>query len=188
MADNTASNVGIGTAGKVYIAPAGTAAPADAVATLASAYENFGYISTDGVTLSENTSSNNLDSWGGQTVRVLKTSYSETFTFTPIEINEVVLKAMYGDNQVTTTVDSQTGVTKIVALHKNVNLPEVVIVIDTVESDTVKRRYVMSNAQLTERGDATHDGTGASGREMTYTANPNSSGVTCTELVAIYED
>lgn len=181
---NVSSNVGVGSAGVIYIAPKGTALPTDATTALDEAFKEFGFISEDGVTISEDTDSESIPSWGGKTVRVESTKYTETVAFTPIECNEVVAKATYGDDAV--TVSQKEGGTLIATKHGiTKTMPAVCVVIDTVESETTKKRYCAGNAQVTERGDLEMDGTSAVGRELTYTCNADAEGVTMYEYAYI---
>lgn len=182
MNDNVSSLVGVGAAGKVYVAPKGTALPTSASADL-TGFENFGYISADGVTISGSDSSSSIYAWGGDSVRVISTEHTETVAFTPIEINETVLKQTYGDDNVTVTSSQDTTV--IAARHTGVMLPEVVIVVDAIPATGMKSRYVLPLAQLTERGDAALTGTDIQGRQLTYTGNADGNGVTCYEYVEI---
>lgn len=185
MADNNSSLVGIGAAGKVYVAPKGTSLPTDASTQLSASYENFGYISSDGVTVADSDSSQSITAWGGDTVRTILTEHTETISFTPIEINEVVLEQTYGADNVTVATVGDT--TTIASKHKGQTMPEVVIVVEAIPASNMKARYVMPLAQLTERGDASMTGTDIQGRQMTYTGNADSSGVTCYEYVEITE-
>ena len=177
MAENTTSNVGVGAAGKVYVAPKGTAAPTDASTALPAAWMNLGIISEDGITIAEDSDTTDINAWPPTgVVRTIKTKYKETAVFSPIEINEAVLKQLYGDAQVTV----KSG--KIVAKHTGKDLPEVCLCIDVIHSDTVKGRYFAPLAQLTKKGEQALSGSDPSGREMTYSCNPDSTGVTIYEF------
>lgn len=186
MNDNISSLVGIGAAGKVYVAPKGTSLPSDASSALDAAFENFGYISSDGVTISNSDSTSNIVAWGGDNVRVISTEHTETVSFTPIEINQTVLEQTYGASNVSVTTSGDTTV--IASKHTGATLPEVVIVVDAIPASGMKARYVFPLAQLTERGDASLTGTDIQGRQMTYTGNADSDGVTCYEYVEIAEE
>lgn len=178
MADNDTSKVSVGAAGKVYIAPKGTTAPTDASTALPAAWKNLGIISEDGITIAEDADTTDINAWPPTgVVRTIKTSYKETAAFTPIETNEEVLKQLYGEANVNVSSDG-----KIVSKHTAKDLPEVCLCIDVVHSDTVKGRYFAPLAQLTERGDLELTGADASGRELTYTCNPDAEGTTIYEF------
>lgn len=61
--DPTEVLLGLNNGPGIFIAPASTPPPADTVAPWASPWDALGYISGDGVTLSSNTSSDNLTPW-----------------------------------------------------------------------------------------------------------------------------
>ena len=185
---NDATNVGVGfpdVDGAIFIAPSGTAVP-EALALLGdlpAAYEGFGYVSTDGVTIAEDSETSEIQAWGGKTVKVVQTKYKETAAFTPIEVNKVVLAEQYGEDNVTTQTVTSTDNNKysvIVAKHRGVTLPEKVLVIKTAPSDEMVIIYVAEHAQLTERDDLALDGENAQGRQMTYTCNAGPDGTTIT--------
>ena len=183
---NDASNVGVGMPdvdGAIFVAPAGTAVPtaAELLGDLGSSFKAFGYVSTDGVTVSEDGETKELTAWGGKTIKVIQTSFKETATFTPIEINETVLKEQYGEGNVATSeVKTSDGKAyKVIeSKHKGATLPSKVLVIKTCPTDDMVVVYVAQNAQLTERGDLALDGKDAQGRQMTYTCNADSDGNT----------
>lgn len=177
---NNAAYVGVGkpqVGGAVWIAPAGTALPNDASTPLAKTYQLFGYISEDGVVISEERNSESLTAWGGDTVATLQTSYTETFAFTPIEINPVVAAAEYGDDNVEVTAG------KMTIVHNSASIPEKVIVIETVPNSGTVDRFVVPRAKLTEKGDQTLTDSDPMGRECTYTALPDESGNTAYEYI-----
>ena len=183
MAENNSAHVGIGAAGKVYIAPAGTTVPTTASGTLDNAFQNVGYISDAGVVISETGDSQDIGSWGGQVVKTIKTTFKEVAKFTPIQVDATVIQAMYAD----VTVNTANGVTTITAKHNNADLPPVVVVIDCLPNDITKTRYIATNAQLTTRGDASLTGTAVQGRELEYTCNPGADGTTITSITEITE-
>ena len=102
---NDATSVGVGkpkVTGAIFVAPVGTPLPTDATTALNEAFECIGYVSEDGVTIEEERDTEDMVAWGGDTVYTSQTTYSETFSFTPIEVNPVVAKMEYGDANVET--------------------------------------------------------------------------------------
>lgn len=177
---NNASYVGVGkpkVGGAVYIAPLGTTAPTDASTELDPAFELFGYISEDGVTVTEERDSENIAAWGGDTVYTSQTSYTESFAFTPIEINPVVAAAEYGDDNVEVTAG------KMTIKHNSNEIPEKMIVIETIPNSGTVDRFFVPKAKLTEKGDLTLTDSDPMGRECTYTALPDASGNTAYEFI-----
>lgn len=182
MATMNAAEVTVGSAkstGAIYTAATTTALPTDATTAL-SGYTLLGYTSEDGVTISESTSSEAIRAWEGRAeVYNVITEYTESVSFTPIQCNADVAKLTWGDDAV--TVDSQTGA--ITCNHSGATLEPVHIVIETAPREGIVKRYCMK-AQLTERGEITMDGTQVDGRQLTFNALADNSGVTMVEYTA----
>lgn len=178
---NNASFVGVGkpkVGGAVFIAPIGTEAPTDATTPLNEAFKLLGYISEDGVTITEERDSENITAWGGDTVYTTQTSYTETFAFTPIEVNPVVARSQYGDDNVSVTAG------KMTVKHNSSEIPEKMLVIETVPNSSTVDRFFVPRAKLTEKGDQTLNDSDPMGRESTYTAMPDSDGNTAYEFIS----
>lgn len=179
---NDASSVGVGkpkVTGAVFIAPITAALPTNATDELPDEYECIGYVSEDGFTVSEERDNEDIPAWGGDTVYTSQTSYTESFSFTPIEINPVVAKMQYGDENVTVTAGAMTVV------HNSKELPAKHLVVDTVPNSKTVSRLVVPLAKLTEKGDLTFNDSDPVGRESTFTAQPDESGNTAYEYHAI---
>lgn len=177
---NNASYVGVGkpkVGGAVYIAPLGTTAPTDASTPLNEAFQLLGYISEDGVTITEERDSENIAAWGGDTVYTTQTSYTESFAFTPIEVNPVVAAAEYGSDNV------EVSAGKMTITHNGSEIPAVMIVIETVPNSGTVDRFFVPNAKLTEKGDQTLTDSDPMGRECTFTALPDATGNTAYEFI-----
>lgn len=182
MATMNAAEVGIGAAavtGAIWVAPQGTALPTDASTALASAYNLLGFTSDAGVTISESRTNQAIRAWEGRTeVYNAVTEYTESVSFTPIQLNADVAKLTWGNDNVVVTTN------KLTVKHTAEALSPVVIVIETVPRDNIVKRYC-GTFQLTERGDATLDGTQVEGRELTFNAIADSNGVTMYEYTAV---
>lgn len=179
---NDVSSVAVGkpkVGGAVFIAPIGSTAPTDATTALDEAFECLGYISEDGVVVTEERDSETIPAWGGDTVATVQTSYTETFAFTPIEVNPVVAAAEYGDGNVEVTAG------KMTVKHNSEELPEKILVIETVPNSKTVDRFVVPRAKLTEKGDLTMADSEPMGRECTFTALPDGSGNTAYEYMTI---
>lgn len=181
MATMNAAEVTVGSAaatGAIWVAPKGTSLPTDATTALGSAFELLGFTSDAGVTISESSSSQAIRAWEGRMeVYNVRTEYTESIAFTPIQCNETVAKLMWGDDAVTAATGSLT------IEHHGKTLEPVCIVIETTPRDNIVKRFCMT-AQLTERGDAAMDGTQVDGRQLTFNAIADSDGVTMYEYTA----
>ena len=181
MATMNVNEVTVGSAaatGAIWVAPKGTTLPTDATTTLPAAWKLLGFTSDAGVSISESASNQSIIAWEGRTeVYNVRTEYVEQISFTPIQANAEVARLCFGSAAVVT------GNGTIEVRHHGATLEPVCIVIETVPRDGVKKRYC-GTFQLTERGAATLDGTQVDGRQLTFNAVPDSSGVTMYEFTS----
>lgn len=153
------SNLGIGKGregGYACIAPAGTDPTAfidvsktlaDLCGTTSSALKSLGYISEDGVTVSADIDTDDVSDWGGSVIASPMSSYGESVEVTFLESRDTVLKAIYGEDNVTTSAGTTTvrHNTKFNGSH--------LFIFDAVVSDTKVKRIVIPNGIIVERDD-----------------------------------
>ena len=185
---NKAENVSVGkpkVGGAIFRAPAGTALPTDAKSALNAAFASVGYISDSGVVNSNSPSSDSIKAWGGDTVGNYQTEKPDTFKFTMLEsLRDTVLKAVYGDSNVTGTLTS--GLT---VKANSTEQESCAWVIDTILNGGYLKRLVIPSAKVTAVGDITYVDNQPIGYEVTLSAAPDSSGNTHYEyLVASTTD
>lgn len=165
--------------GAVYSAPLGTELPTNNSAELNEAFKSLGYISDDGLTNENSPESSEIKAWGGDIVAVIQSEKKDTFNFTLIEaLNIDVLKEVYGDDNVTGTLE--TGIT-IKANSKE--LKEHSIVIDMVLKGGIPKRVVLPVAKVSEIGEISYADEDAVGYEVTLYAVPDSQGNTHYEYI-----
>lgn len=183
MATMDAAQVTVGAAaatGAIFVAPKGTTLPTDATTALGSTFVLLGFTSKAGVQISEDSSTDAIHAWEGRTaVYNVRTEYTESISFTPIQCNADVAKLTWGDDMVV----SGTG-GALTVKHHGKTLEPVVIAIETTPRENIVRRYV-GTFQLTERGEVTLDGTQVDGRQLSFNAIADENGVTMYEYSAV---
>lgn len=90
--------------GGVLHAPVGTAYPATVAESFSSDWIKGGYVGEDGVTRTIDASDDKIKAWGGDTVKVVRTEHSVSYTFQFLESsNADTLKLLFGDDHVAVT-------------------------------------------------------------------------------------
>lgn len=181
MATMNAEQVTVGSGkatGAIFVAPITTALPTDATTAL-SGFTLLGFTSDAGVQISESTDSESITAWEGRTeVYTTVTKYTEQVSFTPIQCNEDVAKLTWGDDMVIVGTNGE-----LTAKHHGKTMEPVHIVIETAPREGIVKRYCQKS-QLTERGEATLDGTQSDMRQLTFNNIADENGVTCYEYTA----
>lgn len=164
--------------GAISLAPLNTTLPTTADGTLATGFENLGYVSDAGVTRSFDLDTEVIKAWGGDVVLVLDNGKTETFQFALLEATAVIaLKLVNGDSNVTgSALASGISVTS-----NNVQKQGHAFVIDMIESQNTLHRIVIPNGVVTELGDITYVDNEPIQSDVTITAIADSSGNTAYE-------
>lgn len=172
---NSASNVTAGkpkTGGAIYIAPLDTSLPENTSDSL-TGFTCLGYVSEDGVTNDNSPESDSVKAWGGDTVLTLQTDRPDSFSFTLLEVlDEDVLKAVYGDSNVTTDSNGNISVkatSEALLGHA--------WVIDMIVRDGRAKRIVIPNGTVSNVSTITYSDTAAVGYGITITDVPDDDGV-----------
>ncbi|MDQ0793558.1 hypothetical protein [Streptomyces sp. B1I3] len=156
--------------GGVLMAPLGATAPTDATTALDAAFKAAGYIGEDGLTESNERSTDKVKAWGGDVVKVVQTDFATTYSFTFIEtLNTEVLKAVYGAGNVTTTAATALKGTLHAVKVNSDTLPRQAFAFEVKDGDAKIRIYV-PNGQITEVGEITYSDEDVIGYEVTVEA------------------
>lgn len=158
--------------------------PTDAVSDLSEDFKPLGYVSDAGLTNSNSPESDKIKAWGGDVVLITQNEKSDTFKFKLIEaMNVDVLKAVYGDTNVTGSIAEGLSVTA------NADEPEEgAWIIDMILRGGVLKRIVIPDGKLSELADIEYVDNDAVGYEVTVEALPDTTGSTHYEYFQGDED
>lgn len=173
--------------GYIWVAPLGTAIPADATTELDTAFVGLGYLSEDGLTEPASlTAGDDIVAAGGDTVAQADPTFSKTWTGTCIEaLNEDLLKVSYGSANVTVTGAAEGNDGVITIKERAGDLEHHVIVIDEMLKGGRKRRNVMPDATFLITGDISHVHTALVNFEFTINAYPTANNPAQTQYITI---
>lgn len=179
MANPTASKVVQGkpsVIGGAFYGPTTTAAPVDGTTALAVGFLGLGYISDDGLSETLDRSTDKKKAWGGDVVKIVQTEFGATIKLTLIEsLNSDVLKAVYGDGNVSTTAATASkGTEHKVKVNSSV-LPKKSWVFE-IRDDPAKIRIYVAIGQVVEVGEITYSDSDLTGYEITINCFPDANG------------
>ncbi len=163
--ENNKDNITIGLpkpGGAVYWAPLGTDLPTNAKDSLSDAFVNLGYVTSDGLTISDAEETNEIEAWGPETVMTSQSSYGVNATFNLLETSRVtVLQFVYGKDNVKVNEDGS-----LRWRNTGSQLPRGVLVVDTLQNNGGEQprihRHILGDCQFVDRsGDRTYNNTDA---------------------------
>lgn len=165
--------------GAVFVAPAGTAVPTDALTELSEAFKCLGCISEDGVVNTQSSESEDFADWEGDTVDTSRTKYTETLQMTFLEAaNPDVLSYVYGESHV--DVDESGNIS---IEHTGDDRDECVLVVDTILKGKRIDRLVAPRSVVGEIGDVSRKRNELMGYPATIKALAGSDGVPVHEYI-----
>lgn len=169
---NSAANIVAGVplaTGGILIGELTAAEPSTAVSAL-TGFVAAGYIGDSGVVETNERSTDKIRAWGGDTVKVVQTEHNVSYKFTFLEtLNSGVLKAVYGEDNVTTTpATASSGTLHEVAINATA-LPHKSYVFE-VKDGAAKIRIYIPDGQIIEVGDVTYSDGEVVGYEVTVEA------------------
>ena len=159
--------------GAILSAPAGTTAPDNASAVLDAKFKDSGYISEDGLTLTPEWSTSDINDWSGALVRRVLEKFNGTLNWTHIETNEESLGAWAGD--ITVTAATTTTGKRIKAALGAKEHPRKEWVFKMKDGNNKILIYV-PDGQVTEAGEVTFTKNSAVSWPVTLSTYPDAEG------------
>lgn len=164
--------------GGVLFADTDATLPTNAATAVDEAFVAGGYVGEDGVTRTVDATDEKIKAWGGDTVKIVRTEHSITYTFQFMEAaNAEVLKLIHGEDNVV-VVPAVPGTTSgtVTVKHTAKLPPRKAFVLDMVDGDALMREVIM-DGQLTTSGDVVFVHSDVIRYSITIEAFPDAQGV-----------
>lgn len=177
---NDASLVLVGSpdvTGSIYNAPVGTPLPTSIDDEIPSAFaaNKSGYVSSDGLTLTPDISTSDINEWGGKLVRRVLESFNGTVSWTYIQTSVQELKNAWGENNVTVVqANAQHGTQITVGIGQG--LPERKSWLFCMKDGDHRIQIVLPDAQPTSMDDITFASNAAIPWPVTLSCYPDEKG------------
>ena len=177
----TATNVLTGapdqlTTGPILSAPRGTTLPTSLDDTIDPAFDDSGYISEDGLTLTPERSTEQVKDWSGSVVRELLTEFSAKLAWAHLETNEQSLRNYLGDENVTVVDATSTEGKRITALLRATEMPRKPWIFKIKDGES-RVLIVVPDGQVSETGEVAFVKSGAITWPVTLATYPDANGV-----------
>lgn len=141
------------TTGAIMSADVGTTLPTDASGTI-TGFDDSGYVSSDGLTLSPSISTEDITEWSGKLIRRVLSTFDGTIKFSLMQLDAVGWKQAFGDDHVTVTAANATHGNQI-AISMGSSLPEKKSWVFKMKDGKNKMLVVVPNGQVTALDDIT---------------------------------
>ena len=166
--------------GAVLHAPLGTALPnLDDITpegvTIDDAFEDAGYVSSDGVALTPDMSTSDINEWGGALVRRVLESFNGEVSFTFIQTDENTFAITLGEERIEVSKANATHGNQIKAAF-GAHLPNPESFIFKMKDGAARILILLPNAQVTSMDEVTFNSTDPIGWAITLSCYPDDSG------------
>lgn len=137
------------TTGAVAVAPEGTAMPADARTALASAWDDGGYVSEDGLSVTITRSTTPIKDWSKQNIRNLLTDFGGAIAVSFLQVDEFAAKRMFGEDNVTVTA-ATTTTSEVIKISIGAELPPIEAWCFSMKDGDARIRVLVPRGQMTD--------------------------------------
>ena len=137
------------TTGAVAVAPVGTSMPTDAKTALPSTWDDSGYVSEDGISVTVTRSTTPIRDWSKNAVRNLLTEYAGSISLAFLQVDQFAAERMFGENNVTVTAATSSAGEQIkVAI--GAELPPIEAWCFSMKDGDARIRVLVPSGQMTE--------------------------------------
>lgn len=137
------------TTGAVAVAPEGTAMPADARTALTSAWDDSGYVSEDGLSVTITRSTTPIRDWSKAAVRNLLTEFGGAIAVAFLQVDEFAAKRMFGEDNVTVTA-ATTTTSEVIKISIGAELPPIEAWCFSMKDGDARIRVLVPRGQMTD--------------------------------------
>jgi hypothetical protein len=171
------------TTGAVMDGPVGTTLPTSAVDEIAEGFKSSGYISDDGLALTPDRSTTDINDWSGAAVRTFLKSFTATITWSEMEMSYDSLRHAFGeDNVKKIPATKDHGEQVVVSL--NSSIPPARSWLFRMKDGATKIMIVVPNGQITAVDELDFTSSDAVKLPLTLSCHPDSTG----NSIYIYTD
>ena len=168
------------TTGAVLHAPVGTELPTltdltPSKVTIDEAFKDGGYVSSDGVTLTPDMSTSDINDWSGALIRRVLEAFNGEVAFTMIQSDAETFKMALGTEYVTAQDADTTHGNQVMAKF-GAHLPDPEAWIFKMKDGAARILICLPNAQVTTMDEVTFNATDPIGWAMTLSCYPDSTG------------
>lgn len=163
------------TTGAIMSAPVGTPLPTNIGDEIDPAFQGSGYVSSDGLTLTPDISTSDINDWSGNLVRRVLESFAGTIAWSYIQTGIPELQAAFGaDNVTSTPADTSHG--ERIRVSVGARLPEHKAWIFKMKDEDRAMMVVAPDAQVTSMDDITFTATDPISWPITLSCYPDDDG------------
>lgn len=137
------------TTGAVAVAPEGTARPTDARSTLPAIWDDSGYVSEDGLSVTITRSTTPIKDWSKANVRNLLTDFGGTVAVAFLQVDKFAAERMFGEDNVTITSASASA-GEIISISIGAELPPIEAWCFSMKDGDARIRVCVPRGQMTD--------------------------------------
>lgn len=168
------------TTGAVLHAPVGTELPTltdltPSDVTINEAFKDGGYVSSDGVTLTPDMSTSDINDWSGALIRRVLEAFNGEISFTMIQSDAETFKMALGEEYVESQAADSTHGNQVMAKF-GAHLPDPEAWVFKMKDGAARILICLPNAQVTTMDEVTFNSTDPIGWAMTLSCYPDSTG------------